>query len=132
MGEVVIRTEIEGADIVTPYLKREVLQVVAKKEEGYYLEKKDGWYSISVDKLRGTIRRIMVYPQVQGLTPVPITTVRFVINNGVNPQYNVDIPILDELVFAPPVQTFLQYLKSIALSTTNTSKVQIDLRIFTV
>lgn len=131
MADVVIRTEIEGADVVTPYLKREVLTVIAKKEEDIYLEKKDGWFTIPIDKLRGTIKRIMVYPQIQGLNPAPVTTVRLVINNGVNPQYNIDIPILDELVFAPHGD-LLKYLKSIALATTNTSKVQIDLRIFTV
>ena len=84
----------------------------------------DSWVSVPVSNM-GRLEKIIIVPS-DAFSPPPLTTIRFVINDGVNPVYNIDLPTMKLFVWNVH-PSFYSKIQSLSVKTSSITETNIDI-----
>lgn len=93
----------------------------------YKIRVNDGYVEVTGASNIGRLEKIIVIIT-DVYSPPAQVNVKFVIVDGVNPEYNIILPVIKKLTWAVP-ETFAGYIESIWISTSELTYVNVDTRL---
>lgn len=125
-----LKVTIPTNDYTKPLLYEQTSFTVANASENIIVIKNSDGY---VDVPKGfidVVKKIIVIAPTDDLTlNTPLTTLRLVINDGTNPEYNIDLK-LQKFFMYEPTNTFGGYIKNIRVANSSTTDVTVTLRVY--
>lgn len=125
-----IKVTIPSNDLTKPLVYEETSFIVNNASENIIvLKNSDGFVDIPKNFI-DVVKKIIAIATTDDLTVnSPITTLRLVIDNGDDPEYNIDLPMQKLFIYEAP-NTFGSYIKGIQIANTSTTDVTVTLRIY--
>lgn len=125
-----IKVTIPSNDLTKPLVYEEASFTVNNASENIIvLKNTDGFVDIPKNFI-DVVKKIIAIATTDDLTnSSPITTLRLVIDNGEDDEYNIDLPMQKLFIYEAP-NTFGGYIKGIKVANSSVNDVTITLRIY--
>lgn len=125
-----IKVTIPTNDFTKPLLYEETSFTVTNASENIIvLKNSDGFVDVPKNFI-DVVKKIVVIATTDDLTiNSPITTLRLIIDNGDDPEYNIDLPMQKLFIYEAP-NTFGGYIKGIQVANSCTADVTVTLRVY--
>lgn len=117
-----ITIEIDGKNEITNEFYTEDLTIIEKAEITPNILDTDGQVELNVTSVT-PVNRIIIDAPVYSNTNLFVNTLRLIINDTINPIYNIDLPISGYQILSFP-DSFGQYITNVQINTDSTATAQ--------
>jgi hypothetical protein len=126
-----LKVTIPTNDYTKPLLYEESTFTVTNASENIIVVKNsDGFVDVPKGFIDVVKKIVVIAPTDNNtLSNSPITTLRLTVDNGPDPEYNIDLPLQNFFMYQPS-NTFGGYIKNIKVANASTSDVTVTLRIY--
>jgi hypothetical protein len=120
---------LQGRKITTDLTFEENFSVKGKDEHTLVIKNTNGFVPVTYNNIGSLARIIITVTPLTTVTVDPIVTLKFTVNDGMNPIYTIDLPFR-KIFYYMPDTVFSAYITNIQLSTSSTTDVEIDFRAY--
>ena len=125
-----LKVTISTNDVIKPLLYEETNFTVSNATENtIVLKNSDGFVDVSKSFVDSVQKIIVIAPEDDLSNTTPLTTLRLVIDNGDDPQYNIDLPVQKFFMYEP-TNDFGSYIKNIQVANSSLNDVTVILRVY--
>jgi sporulation protein YlmC with PRC-barrel domain len=125
-----LKVTISTNDVIKPLLYEETNFTVSNASENtIVLKNSDGFVDVPKSFVDSVQKIVIIAPEDDLSNTTPLTTLRLIIDNGDDDEYNIDLPVQKFFMYEP-TNDFGSYIKNIRISNSSLDDVTVILRIY--
>jgi hypothetical protein len=125
-----LKVTISNNDVIKPLLYEDTNFSVSNASENIIvLKNADSFVDVPKSFVDRVQKIIVIAPEDDLSNTTPLTTLRLVINNGTDPEYNINLPVQKFFMYEP-TNTFSSHIKNIRVANSSLNDVTVILRIY--